>query len=90
MPYRSRKQDRDQATEKRIADSYKGHTPAKAKHVTDTETLAIMQENPGITYSEALDIRIYRELAEDQPNRNCTDERREIPLTKSKDDENGF
>ena len=64
MPYRSRKQDRDQATEKRIADSYKGRKSIKPQHTPDTKTLEIMEQNPGMTYSEALDVLIRQELAE--------------------------
>ena len=64
MPYRSRKQVRDQAIEKRIADSYKGRKRTKPQHKPDTKALEIMEQNPGMTYSEALDELIKAELAE--------------------------
>jgi hypothetical protein len=64
MPYRSRKQDRDQAIEKRIADSYKGRKRTKPQHKPDTKALEIMAQNPGTTYSEALDVIIQQELQE--------------------------
>jgi hypothetical protein len=64
MPYRSRKQDRDQAIERRIADSYKGYKRKKPQHKPDTKALEIMEQNPGMTYSEALDELIKAELAE--------------------------
>ena len=64
MPYRSRKQDRDQAIERRIADSYKGYKRAKPQHKPDTKALEIMEQNPGMTYSEALDVIIQQELQE--------------------------
>ena len=64
MPYRSRKQDRDQRTAQRIADSYKGRKCVKPQHTPDLKALEIMQQNPGMTYSEALDELIKAELAE--------------------------
>ena len=65
MPYRSRKQDRDQRIAKRIDDSWKNAKQSKkTKHVPDTKALEIMQQNPGMTYSEALDELIKAELAE--------------------------
>lgn len=66
MPYRSRKQDRDQRIANRIADSYKGRKGARTKpqHKQDSKALAIMEQNPGMTYSEALDVIIRQELAE--------------------------
>ena len=64
MPYRSRKQDRDQRIANRIADSYKNRKRTKPQHKPDTKALAIMEQNPGMTYSEALDVIIRQELAE--------------------------
>jgi len=64
MPYRSRKQDRDQRIAQRIADSYKGRKRTKPQHTPDTKALEIMEQNPGMTYSEALDVIIRQELAE--------------------------
>ena len=62
MPYRSRKQDRDQQIEKRINDSYRYAKPSKSKHKPDLRAIEIMQQNPGITYFEALDLMILEEL----------------------------
>ena len=49
MPYSSRKQDRDQRTAQRIADSYKGRKRTKPQHKPDTKALEIMEQNPGMT-----------------------------------------
>ena len=64
MPYRSRKQDRDQRIANRIADSYKGRKRTKPQRKPDAKALEIMEQNPGMTYSEALDVIIRQELAE--------------------------
>ena len=64
MGYRSRKQDRDQKLERRIADSYKGHNRTNPRHKPDTKALEIMEQNVGMTYSEALDELIKAELVE--------------------------
>ena len=69
MPYRSRKQDRDQRIANRIADSHKGRKRTKPQHKSDTKPLAIMEQNPGMTYSEALDVIIRQEIAVNQEGR---------------------
>ena len=63
MPYRSRKQDRDQQIAKRIADSYK-YAKRPKQHKPDPEVLAIMRRHPSMTWDEAIDEEIKAELAE--------------------------
>jgi hypothetical protein len=62
MPYRSRKQDRDQQIERRINDSYK-YAKRPKQHKPDLEALEIMGQYPGMTWEEAVDAQIRAELA---------------------------
>ena len=62
MPYRSRKQDRDQQIERRINDSYK-YARRQKQHKPDPEVIEIMGQYPGMTWEEAIDAQIRAELA---------------------------
>ena len=65
MPYRSRKQDRDQQIARRIADSYKGPKKvAVASRIDSPELLEIRRQNPSMTWEQAIDELIKAELAE--------------------------
>ena len=61
MPYRSRKQDRDQRIAQRIVDSYKyAKQPKQPKQ--DPELLEIRRQNPSMTWEQAIDALIKAEL----------------------------
>ena len=62
MPYRSRKQDRDQQIAKRVADSYKNPKRPR-QHKPDPEVLEILQQNTLLTWEEAVDELIRVQLA---------------------------
>jgi hypothetical protein len=63
MAYRSRKQDRDQALMRRIADSWK-YAKRPTMSPPDPEIAEIMRKHPGMTKEAAIDEEIRLQLAD--------------------------